>query len=259
MLFLRCYNSIRDTQFEVVSLGDTPDVCCKDASTNERLELEVTLLEDRSDDIKYLLGKVIIPDEISPSRVIDFVEDVIPRLIERLKDKLLSSYGANTALLIRQVSPLWTSIDWRSNTQKIVSEIFTGKEANYGKGVWILCNSITTNTVSDDVFCLFDPNHPQPIMPPKLEANERLAGKVTWETNILDDLRAFASRDDVDPIVRIPSPHGCEFAILIAFLHDEPENERKKAIEFYRTQMTFFCPCGRGAARLVGNWIAQKP
>jgi hypothetical protein len=257
--FLCHYNSVRDTHFEVVSLGDTPDVYCKDASTNECLELEVTLLEDRSDDIRYLLGKESISDETSPSRVIDFVRDVIPRLIERLNDKLLSSYGANTALLIRQVGPLWTSANWQSNAPKIVPEIFTGKEANYGKGVWLLCSNTTTYPVSDDIFCIFDPSHPQSITPPSLEINELLVGKVAWETNVPDDFKSFTDRNDVDQIVRIPSPHGCEFAILIAFFHDKPEIEREKAIAFYRMRMTFFCPCGRGNARLIGNWIIQKP
>ncbi|GEM_PF-1828077 len=256
--FLHHYNEMRDKHFKVVKLGDFPDVHCKDTLTDESLKLEVTLIEDRLGDIKYVLGRRTIPDEILLSKTIDFAADVIPRLIERLKDKLLSSYGADTALLIYQVSPLWTAADWQRNVSKIQYEIFTGKESNYGRGVWIICNSTSATPTSSDIFCLFDPNHPQPpisrISLPSL-SNEVVKGKVAWETNILEDFKVFQSRNDVDPVVRIPSPHGCEYALIIAFLHDEPEVERENAIAFYQAYMNIICPCGKATAKTLGNWI----
>jgi len=256
--FLDLYNEAHASQLKVIKLSDTPDVICRDISSNELLDLEITLLEDREDDIRYLLGKVNIEDELSISRVIDFERDAIPRLIQRLEDKLLSSYGENTALVIRQVGPLWTVADWQRHGPTIISKVLKGKESNYGKGVWILCSNTSAVPVSDDLFCLYDDSTGAISIPELHHQFDRIVGKVAWENQIPDDFKKFTKRDDVDPVVRIASPHGCEYAIIIAFVSDDPQDERDKAIEFYCDQMVYFCPCGRGSARMIGNWLTFR-
>jgi hypothetical protein len=256
--FLELYNRRKGTDYEPVEVGDTPDIRCQDNSGKKVLDLEITLLEDRPDDIAFLLGRVEFEDEFSISRVIDFKRDVIPRLKERLEDKFLSYYGERTALLIRQVGPLWSASDWQRDASVVITEVLKGREKNYGMGVWILCSNTSTNPISSDLFPLLDPEVGIIDWQPTIQPNERLVGKVSWENNITRDFSEFAERDDVDPIIRIESPHDCEYAILIAFISDEPEGCRQEAIEFYRNQMVFFCPCGRGNARMIGNWFATK-
>lgn len=255
--FLQIYNLRKGTNYDVVGVQDTPDVRCQDRSSQKVLELEITLLEDRPDDIAYVLGRVDVKDEISITRVIDFRRDVIPRLVERLKDKLLSVYGEKTALLIRQVGPLWTVSDWQREAAAVVSQVLAGREKHYGMGVWILCSNTSTIPVSNDLFPLFDPDIGLIEWKPIVQPSERLVAKITWENSPTPDFKQFAERDDVD-VVRIDSPHGCEYAILIAFITEETEEFREEAIDFYRSQMMFFCPCGNGNARMLGNWFAIK-
>lgn len=154
--FLQIYNLRKGTNYDVVGVQDTPDVRCQDRSSQKVLVLEITLLEDHPDDIAYVLGRVDVKDELSITRVIDFRRDVIPRLVERLKDKLLSVYGEKTALLIRQVGTLWTISDWQREAATVVSQVLAGRERHYGMGVWILCSNTSTIPVSNDLFPLFD-------------------------------------------------------------------------------------------------------
>ena len=255
--FLELFNHRMGTNFEPVKLSDTPDVRCRDESTQQILDLEITLLEDRPDDIAYTLGRVQVADELSVARVIDFRRDVIPRLVDRLKEKLLSVYGKRTALLIRQVGPIWDATDWQREAPAVVSEVLTGREKHYGMGVWILCSNMSTFPISNDLFPLYDPAEGIVEWKPTIQPDERIVGKVAWESSPTADFLEFAERPGV-AVVRIGSPHECEYAILIAFVAEEPEEERQKAVEFYRTHMVFFCPCGRGNARMIGNWFSMK-
>ncbi len=255
--FLQLYNALKGTRYESEEVPDTPDVRCRDRESQEVLDLEITLLEDRPDDIAYVLGRVEIADELSIARVIDFRKDVIPRLIERLEDKLLSDYGDRTALLIRQVGPIWTASDWHREAPAVVSQVLAGREEHYGMGVWILCSNTSTIPMSNDLFPLYDPEIGIIEWKPRIKPSERVVGKVTWEGSITQDFTQFVDRDDVD-VVRIDSPHDCEYAILIAFVDEEPEDRREEAVEFYRNQMVFFCPCGQGNARMIGNWFAIR-
>ncbi len=253
--FLAIYNQRKNSSFEPVEVEDVPDIRCTDSRTGKILEIEVTLLVDKPDDVPYLLDRIKVPDEFSPQRVVDFRRDVIPRLASQLEEKLLSNYGAHTALLIRQVGPLWTTTDWEREAPLVVSKILKDCEKVYGMGIWILCSKTKSAPVSNDLFALYDPDVGMIESKPTIAQNEHMIGRVTWENNILPDFDEFTKRDDVDPVIRIDSPHSCEYAILIAFLHSEPEDLREEAINFYRMQMVFYCPCGEGSARLIGNWI----
>ncbi len=54
--FLRLYNLEKGSAFRVVRYGDSPDVECAD-SGGRKLNLEITLTEDRPRDIQALLGR----------------------------------------------------------------------------------------------------------------------------------------------------------------------------------------------------------
>jgi hypothetical protein len=157
-LFLSLYNPAHGTSFEIVELGESPDVICNDSVTRNYLYLEISLLEDLSDDIAYELGRGKKP--ISPTTkttVVDFFKDVVPRVRERIEKKLLSSYGADTALVLRPVSILWEKMEWEWITPYLKSEVLKGKETHYGAGIWAICTDNTTWPASDALFCISPP------------------------------------------------------------------------------------------------------
>jgi len=54
--FIELFNQQFGTDYQIVELGDAPDVRCQD-SKGTKLNLEITLTEDRDLDIKAILGK----------------------------------------------------------------------------------------------------------------------------------------------------------------------------------------------------------
>ena len=158
--FLDLYNTHMGTSFEITILGDTPDVSCIDYRTGEKLHIEITLLEDLPGDIKYLLGKGQKP--ISPttrSRAISFFDDSAEKLKSSLKDKLLSKYGKDTALVLKQVNIAWEKKDWQMVADDVRIILLDGKEENYGAGIWIICTNNSPWPATNDLFCLSRPGN----------------------------------------------------------------------------------------------------
>lgn len=140
IVFLDLYNEDAGTNFQFQELSDTPDVLCLDPDNGQSLGLEISLLEDLPGDVAYVLGRGDKP--ISPttkSTVVSLFEDVTKRWAEQLEDKLLSSYGADTALVFRQVSPLWEPKEWELVADDFRNTVLKGKQKHYGAGVWVIC------------------------------------------------------------------------------------------------------------------------
>ena len=157
-LFLNLYNNMMSTNYDIQKLGDTPDVICKDTNTGRVLELEITLLQDVQGDVAYVLGRGQKP--ISPttkSTVVSFNDDTATQLDTILGKKLLSSYGANAALVIRQVSPLWEPKEWTILAPKFRQKFLKGKQENYGMSVWIICTDNLTWPATYTLFRLSEP------------------------------------------------------------------------------------------------------
>lgn len=156
-IFLDLYNPIKGTLFEIKYIGEAPDVTCIDRKTGKILNLEITLLENIHGDIAHELGRGKKP--ISPTTgttAIDFKQDVVPIIRERLESKLLASYGENTALVIRQVSILWERMEWDWITPSI-RKLLNGKEDNYGKGIWVICMDHSRRPAYKTIICLSQP------------------------------------------------------------------------------------------------------
>lgn len=140
-----------------MALSDTPDVECRDPATARNLFLEITLIEDVPRDVRYALGRGNQP--ISPSTRMalrSFFNDSVPELVQSLEKKLLSDYGSDTALVMRQVSPLWGPNEWAIAADQFREEVFRGREHNYGAGVWIICTDSSTWPASDALFCVHE-------------------------------------------------------------------------------------------------------
>ena len=155
-LFLNLYNERFHKNIEIIELRDSPDIYCKDLKTYEEMYLEITLIEDLKGEIAYMLGRGQKPiSPVTGSSVRSFFDDVVPILIDRIKDKTQSYYGKNTALVIRQTSPLWEPKEWKIVKDKIISTVGSISERNYGKGIWIICTNTETWPASDTIYQLW--------------------------------------------------------------------------------------------------------
>lgn len=153
--FLLLYNLEKGTAFEVLRQGDAPDILCRDSNTAAELRLEITLLEDLPGEIKHMLGRGHQPNsKTTGTPVRSFYDDVAPQLERALEGKLLSIFGPSTALVIRQVSPIWGPDDWQRIKEDLRKEVFRGREHNFGAGVWMICVNNFTWPASDTLFYL---------------------------------------------------------------------------------------------------------
>jgi hypothetical protein len=147
--FLHLYNSMKGTSFRIVRYGDSPDVECADRD-GRRLNLEITLTEDRPRDIQALLGRSehrslddlrkhledVRAGMADPlERVSSLNGNVACSLAVRLRSKFKMRYGPHTALVIRDSSGVdW---DWDLEIPEIRRQL--ASEANpFDEGVWIL-------------------------------------------------------------------------------------------------------------------------
>lgn len=158
--FLHLYNAERGTSFRVVRDGDTPDIECEDRD-GRKLNLEITLTEDRPCDIQALVGRSAgrsieaLRAHVEDARmsqahplahVSSLTGDVTAALSVRLRSKFRMRYGTHTALVIRDCS----GVDWDWDLElpnirvELASEIIP-----FDEGVWIV------NRTKDRLFRLF--------------------------------------------------------------------------------------------------------
>lgn len=145
--FLLLYNRRYGADYRIVELSDVPDVKCQ-SSSGEELNLEITLTEDRPRDIQASLGrsnhksvealaehnKKVAEGKEKP-QFSSFSEDVLAQAANRINEKLVKSYGPNTALVVRDTSVLdW---DWDSVIEEL-KEKTKSKKSPFTKGIWIL-------------------------------------------------------------------------------------------------------------------------
>lgn len=147
--FLHLYNSQAGTTFRVVQLGDSPDVVCEDAA-GRRLNLEITLTDDRPRDIQAALGRSdhrsfealrqhlqdVRQGKANPlDRTSALSGNVAASVISRLQAKLNNRYGPDTALVIRDSSGVdW---DWDLEVPRIRAAV-ASQPNPFSEGVWIL-------------------------------------------------------------------------------------------------------------------------
>ena len=152
-IFLTLYNQKFNTNFKIIKLQDAPDISCIDPITQEILYLEITLQEDLAGEIKAILEVNNKPkNDLVSFGVRSFSDDVVPLLINRIKEKSKSFYGNRTALVIRQTSPLWETKEWKLVKEKIIREIELITNKNYGMGIWIICTDNSSFPASDTIF-----------------------------------------------------------------------------------------------------------
>ena len=137
--FLEVYNSEFNKSFTIQMISDKPDIICADCN-GEKFNLEITMTEDRSGDIKALLGR-------SDHKNLEYIKihgmgpaselngNVINNVCKRILDKMNKDYGMKVALVLRDTSGVgW---DWDFVIDDIKNRV-TGLKNPFDLGIWIL-------------------------------------------------------------------------------------------------------------------------
>ena len=154
--FIKLYNSQMCTSFKIVEHADAPDFHCRDKEDNE-LKIEITLTEDRTGDIQSLLGRSEARSPEALKRHLEAVErgeesifdwssclqgNVSQMAQNRIQPKLYKDYGSNTALVVRDVSPLgW---NWEDVIEDLAKSLDLTNNP-FDKGIWLI--SLSRNKI----------------------------------------------------------------------------------------------------------------
>ncbi len=150
--FLKLFNGNTGSDFKIEELGDAPDVKCQDSNGNQ-LNLEITLTEDRPRDIQAIIGR---SNHLSAEALMEHNKNVaegkekprssslsgnaLDQVVERIKSKLLMTYGPSTALVVRDTS----RVDWEWELViKEIADRFKNERNPFDWGIWILNNDKT--------------------------------------------------------------------------------------------------------------------
>ena len=158
-VFLNLLNRQFGTEYKIFKLGDSPDVNCLDSNTNLSLSLEITLLEDITGEIAYLLGRrnKTLVSPVTGLPCTSFSDDSGPKLEQRLAEKSNIDYGPRTALVIKQISPLWFATDWGNYKRTMDMSILDKAKEHFEAGIWIICTNNDTWPTTDDIYALVPP------------------------------------------------------------------------------------------------------
>ena len=158
-IFLKLLNNRFETEYQILKLGDSPDVHCLDSNTKLWLSLEITLLEDINGEIAYMLDRLEKPlvSPVTSLPCTSFSDDSIPKLEQRLAEKSNIDYGPRTALVIRQISPLWFAENWECYKVTMNLSILEKARKYFEAGIWIICTNKDTWPATDDIYALVPP------------------------------------------------------------------------------------------------------
>jgi hypothetical protein len=150
--FIDLYNSRMGTSFSIVKHSDAPDFYCQDKEGTQ-LKIEITLTEDRPGDIQALLGRsdarspeamkrhneAVKRGEESIFESVSCLQDNVSQMAKnRIQPKLDKDYGSNTALVVRDVSPLGWS--WEAVLDDLASSLDL-RNNPFDKGIWLIAFS----------------------------------------------------------------------------------------------------------------------
>lgn len=147
--FFSLYNVRYQTTYAITCVagdGEVPDVLAKD-NAGKSFNLEITLTEDRPFDIKAMLGRSehrsiqalkshleAVREGREKLRMTSLSNDALPMLLNRMDKKLVKHYGPNTALVIRDTSPLW---NWEAALSSIRGHLLN-RQIPFDLGIWLL-------------------------------------------------------------------------------------------------------------------------
>lgn len=147
--FIKLYNSKTKSKYSIVEYSDAPDIRCKDPDGNE-FNFEITLTEDHPKDIASLLGRSdhksidslkkhlaeVKAGKAHPLERASCLQGNVAAMIAgRIQAKLNKDYGPNTALVVRDSSPLgW---DWDTVKDQVQSSLNLERNP-FDRGIWVV-------------------------------------------------------------------------------------------------------------------------
>jgi len=137
--FVELYNDRNGTSISIAEHADSPDVRCKDLLGN-KLNIEITMTEDRSGDIQARLGR---SNQRGPETILKRLGSTLNGNVsaiaaQRIQAKLDKDYGPNVALVVRDTSGVpW---DWDLVKDEIVSLLNLDRNP-FDCGIWIVSSS----------------------------------------------------------------------------------------------------------------------
>ena len=131
--FVEMFNRREQEDYVVEKYSDAPDAICKNGC-GEKLQVEVTLTEDRPGDLPWMLGR--LDDRPRKSRLGSCLGgNVLNQLMKRLEDKMKKRYGQKTALVVRDSS----GVDWPwEHIADDVQRLIKDKSNPYDMGIWVV-------------------------------------------------------------------------------------------------------------------------
>ncbi|MGH3644342.1 MAG: hypothetical protein ACRDUX_35590 [Mycobacterium sp.] len=134
----------------MVEHGDAPDFRCVD-DLGATLNVEITLMQERGDDIKGLRGRstahsidslrknnaLVAVGKAHPMQFARTPQDHTVRgLVVAIEKKLTKSYGRNTALVVGETCPLdW---DWDLIDLTDLHVWLRAQAHSFDKGIWLI-------------------------------------------------------------------------------------------------------------------------
>lgn len=137
MYYLNYLNRLRGSDYSVQHHGDAPDFRIAN-SAGDRMDVEVTLSDDRDGDIAVLLGRkeCRTPGPVLGGAQVDCSTGVpLGRLVEIVKAKSIKRYGDRCALVIRQASPVGWDLEHLAAGAR---EVLKNTRQPYTEGVWLI-------------------------------------------------------------------------------------------------------------------------
>jgi hypothetical protein len=149
--FIKLYNAKMRTTYRIIDYSDSPDTHCVNSDGN-KLNIEITMTEDRPGDIQALLGRsdqrnleawqaLRAEIEAGKASVFEWVTHPVDRIemvVMRIREKLKKDYGSNTALVLRDMCP--ADPDWDLEVDDIKARLDLSRNP-FDKGIWILSYS----------------------------------------------------------------------------------------------------------------------
>ena len=150
--FVKLYNLKTNSSFSIIEYSDAPDIRCKDSEGN-KFNFEITLTEDHPKDIAALRGRSNHKSIESLKKHLEEVKvgradplerasclqgNVAAMIASRIQAKLSKDYGPNTALVIRDSSPLYWPWDEVKDQIEATLDL---KRNQFDKGIWVISYS----------------------------------------------------------------------------------------------------------------------
>jgi len=147
--FIKLYNAKMRTTYRIIDYSDSPDTRCVNSDGN-KLNIEITMTEDRPGDIQALLGRSdhrslealkahraeVEAGKASSLELVSCLQgNLIAMLVSRIKAKLKKDYGPNTVLVVRDTCP--ADPDWDLELDEIKAQLDLSRNP-FNKGIWIL-------------------------------------------------------------------------------------------------------------------------